>query len=148
AFWDAIVKELGIEWFEPYETVVDTSPGVEWSRWFIPGKLNIAWNCLDRYAQGSRASHPACLWESEDGDFRSVTFAELYASSAQLAHALKGLSLQKGDRVALLMAMTPEVVVVLYACFKLGLIVVPIFSGFGPAAVATRIADSGARVLF
>ncbi|MBZ5546252.1 MAG: AMP-binding protein [Acidobacteriia bacterium] len=148
SFYDALVNEMGAEWSEPYAQVLDTSRGVEWARWFVGGKLNIAWNCLDRHAQGAAASRLAIVWEGEDGSSRKLTFAELYTEVSRLAHALESLGLQKGDRVALYMPMVPEVVVILYACFKLGIIVVPIFSGFGPRAVATRLEDSGSRVLF
>jgi acetyl-CoA synthetase len=148
AFWDQLVKEIKIEWFAPYEKVLDTCRGVEWARWFTKGKLNIAWNCLDRHARGPAANHSACIGELEDGAHRSLTFAELYAQASRLAHAMERSGLTKGDRVALYLPTIPEVVVILYACFKLGLVVVPIFSGFGPAACATRLEDSGARMLF
>ena len=147
-FYDELVHEMGVEWFEPYVGVLDTSQGVEWTRWFVGGKLNIAWNCLDRHARGAAASRQAIVWEGEDGSVRKLTFGELYAEASRLAHALESLGLRKGDRAALYMPMVPEVVVLLYACLKLGVIVVPIFSGFGPNAVAARLEDSGARVLF
>lgn len=147
-FWDRMVREVGIEWFSPYERVLDTSKGVEWSRWFVNGKLNITWNCLDRHAKGANRKNAACIWEGEDGSTRTVTFSELYAESSKLANALVGMGVRKGDRVALYMPMVPEILVILYACFKLGLIVVPIFSGFGPGALETRLENSGARVLF
>jgi acetyl-CoA synthetase len=147
-FWDQMVKEVGIEWFAPYKEVMDLARGVEWSRWFSEGKLNITWNCLDRHAMGAAANRAACIAESERGTHRTLTFAELYAQVSQLANAMQRLGLGSGDRVALYMPMIPEVVSVLYACFKLGLVAVPIFSGFGPAACETRIKDSGARVLF
>jgi acetyl-CoA synthetase len=148
AFWDQLSKEINVEWFAPYEKVIDNSLGVEWARWFTKGRLNIAWNCLDRHARGPAANHVACIAESEDGAHRSLTFAEIYTQVSRLAHAMEGLGLSKGERVALYLPTTLEVVVILYACFKLGLVVVPIFSGFGPAACATRLEDSGARVLF
>ena len=147
-FWDRMAKEVGIEWLIPYKKVMDASGGVEWCQWFSKGRLNIAQNCLDRHATGPLANRVACIGESERGDCRTLTFAELYAEASQLAHSIQRLGLKKGDRVALYMPMIPEVVAILYACFKLGLIVVPIFSGFGPAACATRIKDSGARILF
>ena len=147
-FWDEMVRELGMEWFEPYTQVLDASRGVEWSRWFTGGKLNIAWNCLDRHAAGTGRDHPAIIWEGEDGSERTLSFAELHRESNRLANALRGLGLEQGDRVALCMPMVPEVVVILYACFKLGLIAAPVFSGFGYEAVAVRLEDSGARVLF
>src|SRR5258707_1229953 len=73
-FWDAVVRDMGIEWFEPYRGVLDTSRGPEWSQWFIGGKLNIAHNCLDRWAATDRT---ACIWEAENGATGAVTFREL-----------------------------------------------------------------------
>ncbi len=147
-FWDEMVQELGIEWFQPYRQVLDTTRGVEWSQWFTGGKLNIAWNCLDCHAGGPVGDRPAIIWEGEDGSTRTLNFRELQLETNRLANALRALDLNAGDRVALYMPMVPEVVVILYACFKLGLIAVPIFSGFGYGAVAVRLQDSGARVLF
>lgn len=147
-FWDEMARELGIEWFEPYQQVLDASRGVEWARWFVPGKLNIAWNCLDRHANGAARDSLAIIWEGEDGATRELTFGQLQGETDRLAHALRHLGLAPGDRVALYMPMVPEVVTILYACFKLGLIAVPIFSGFGYGATAARLRDSGAKVLF
>jgi len=147
-FWDELVKEIAIEWFEPYTQVLDTSRGVEWAQWFVNGRLNISSNCLDRHVEGSDASRTAVVWEGEDGATRRLSFADLYAEVSRLANALRGLGLRPGDRAALYMPMVPEVVVILYACFKLGVIAVPIFAGFGPGAAATRLEDSGARLLF
>jgi acetyl-CoA synthetase len=144
-FWREIVAETGIHWFEPFGKVLDTSRGVEWSQWFASGKLNIADNCLDRHKDSGRV---AILWEGEEQRSREITFAELYASTNRLANALRAMGLQPGDRVALCMPMVPEIVTILYACFKLGLIVVPIFAGFGAGAIATRLENSGARVVF
>jgi acetyl-CoA synthetase len=144
-FWDRMVREAGIEWFQAYDRVLDTSRGVEWSEWFLGGKLNIAWNCLDRHVSSANL---ACVWESEDGAVRTLTFAQVATDVNRLANALDALGLAKGDRVALVMPLIPEVITVLYACFKLSLIVVPIFAGFGATAIATRLRDSGARVVF
>ena len=144
-FWGRMVEEVGIEWFHPYDRVVDLSRGVEWSEWFPGGTLNIAWNCLDRHVPSGRV---ACIWEGEDGAVRTLTFAELADEVNRVANGLDALGLVKGDRVALVMPMVPEVVAILYACLKLGLIVVPIFSGFGAGAIATRLENSGARVVF
>jgi len=144
-FWARMVEQEGIEWFQPYGRVLDASRGVEWSEWFPGGKLNIAWNCLDRHVA---SGNTACIWEGEDGAVRTLTFAQLAEETNRLANALVALGLVKGDRVALVMPMVPEVVVILYACCKLGLIVVPIFAGFGASAIATRLENSGARVVF
>jgi acetyl-CoA synthetase len=144
-FWDEMMREMRVEWFEPYRQVMDTSRGPEWSEWFLGGRLNIAHNCLDRWASSDRV---ACLWEGENGATRSMTFAELRAEANRVANGLLALGLEAGDRVALCMPMVPEVLSILYGCFKAGMTVVPIFAGFGAGAIATRLEDSGARVLF
>jgi acetyl-CoA synthetase len=144
-FWDEMVCEAKIEWAQPYTKVLDASEGVEWSRWFVDGRLNIAANCLDRHVSSEA---PAILWEREDGATREVSFRKLSEDVGRVANGLHALGFREGDRVALAMPMIPEVVTILYACFKLGLIAVPIFAGFGTAAIATRLDDSGARVVF
>jgi acetyl-CoA synthetase len=144
-FWARLIEEMGIEWFHPYEQVLDQSRGIEWARWFTGGKLNIVHNCLDRHVA---RKNPAILWEGENGERREITFAELHERVNRLANHLVWLGLKQGDRVAICMPMVPEVVTMLYACLKLGLIATPIFAGFGAGAIATRLADSGARVVF
>ncbi|HYW47610.1 MAG TPA: AMP-binding protein [Bryobacteraceae bacterium] len=144
-FWDELMREMRVEWFEPYRQVVDLSRGPEWARWFLPGRLNIAHNCLDRWADSGRT---ACLWEAENGETREVGFRELRGDANRVANGLRHLGLGAGDRVALSMPMAPEILAILYGCFKAGLTVVPIFAGFGAGAIATRLEDSGARVLF
>jgi acetyl-CoA synthetase len=104
-FWDEMVRELAIEWFEPYTQVLDASRGVEWARWFTGGKLNIAWNCLDRHANGTARDRLAVIWEGEDGSIRTLTFGELRRETDRLANALRALDLAPGDRVALYMPM-------------------------------------------
>ena len=144
-FWDEMMREMAVDWFTPYERVLDDSDGHERARWFLGGRLNIAHNCLDRWAGSNRV---ACLWEAENGDTRSVTFADLRAEAEHVASGLLRLGLRRGDRVALAMPMVPEILSILYGCFKAGLTVVPIFAGFGTGAIATRLENSGARVLF
>jgi acetyl-CoA synthetase len=144
-FWDEIMREMGVEWFEPYGQVLDASRGPEWSQWFTGGRLNIAHNCLDRWADSGRV---ACIWEAENGATRKVTFRELRNEANRIANGLSSMGLQPGDRVALCLPMVPEILSILYGCFKAGLIVVPIFAGFGAGAIAIRIENSGARVVF
>ncbi|MEO8593286.1 MAG: AMP-binding protein [Candidatus Solibacter sp.] len=144
-FWDELVREIGIEWCHPYHQVLDSCRGPAFTTWFLGGRLNIAHNCLDRWAATNRI---ACLWEAENGATGALTFAELHRQANRVANALRALGLTHGDRVALCLPMQPEILAILYGCFKLGLIVVPIFAGFGPGAIATRLEDSGARVLF
>jgi len=144
-FWDEMLREMRVDWFEPYHQVLDASRGPQWTEWFLGGRLNIAHNCLDRWAATDRV---ACLWEGENGVTRSITFAQLQSESNRVANGLLALGLAAGDRVALAMPMVPEILSILYGCFKAGMTVVPIFAGFGAGAIATRLEDSGARVLF
>src|SRR5262249_1682311 len=106
-FWAEMLIETGIQWFRPYDEVLDKSRGVEWSRWFTGGKLNIVHNCLDRHV---KRANPAILWEGENGGRRQISFAQLHAEVNTLAHYLSSLGLQQRDRVAMCMPMTPEVV--------------------------------------
>ena len=155
-FWDELMREMAIAWFEPYRQVVDARRGPEWAQWFVGGRLNIAHNCLDRWAtfKNGPGTNPqdvgrvACIWEGESGEIRTITFAELRQQANRVAHGLRALGLKTGDRVALCMPMTPEILSILYGCFQAEMTVVPIFSGFGTVAIATRLEDSGARVLF
>jgi len=144
-FWDELMREMGVEWFEPYRRVLDASRGPEWAQWFVGGRLNIAHNCLDRWAESGRV---ACIWEGESGETRSITFAELRDEANRVANGLVARGLEPGDRVALCMPMVPEILSILYGCWKAGITVVPIFAGFGAGAIAARIEDSGARLLF
>ncbi len=146
-FWDELMREMGVGWFEPYSRVLDASRGPEWAQWFTGGRLNIAYNCLDRWAESDPA-RTACLWEGENGDTRSITFSELRREASRTARGLVNLGLAPGDRVALVMPMVPEILGILYGCLQAGLTVVPIFAGFGAGAIATRLEDSGARALF
>ena len=147
-FWGDLAVEMGIEWFQPFDRVLDTSKGVEWAEWYVAGKLNIVANALDRHARGPAASRIAVISEREDGSRTELTFAELARDVDRLANALKQLNLAKGDRVALIMPMVADVITILYACLKLGLVVVPIFVGFGAGAIASRLQDSGAKLVF
>ena len=87
------MREMGVEWFEPYRQVMDASRGPEWAQWFVGGRLNIAHNCLDRWADSGRV---ACIWEGENGDTRSVTFAELRDEANRVANGLVALGLGAG----------------------------------------------------
>jgi acetyl-CoA synthetase len=144
-FWDELMREMRIEWFEPYRQVMDASRGPEWAQWFVGGRLNIAHNCLDRWAESGRV---ACIWEGESGETRRITFEELRDEANRVANGLVARGLVPGDRVALCMPMVPEILPILYGCWKAGIAVVPIFAGFGAGAIAARIEDSGARLLF
>jgi acetyl-CoA synthetase len=146
-FWGAVSDDLGLVWQRPFTQVMDTSAGIPWTRWYVGGQFNYVATALDKHATGPRASHTALIWEGEDGAVRRFTYAELLALTNRAANALRALGVGKGDRVGIFMPMIPEVVAATLACGRLGAIYTPIFSGYGAEAVATRLRDSGARVL-
>jgi acetyl-CoA synthetase len=145
-FWDAVVQDLDLEFSTPYEQVVDLSRGPAWATWFVGGRTNVARQCVDVWADRTPDA-PAVIWEAEDGEVRTGTYRELRERTDALARALVGLGVRDGDRVAIYLPMAIETVVAVMACAKLGAIFVPIFSGFGPDALATRLADAECRVL-
>ena len=149
-FWDEVVDFLGLEFDEDYDAVRDASDGPQFTDWYVGGELNVAHNVVDRHAAPDAATRNtvATIWEGEDGEVREVTYHELHRQANQVANALEARGIETGDTVGLYMPMVPEVVSILYGCFKAGAIAVPIFSGFGVDATATRIADSECSVLF
>ncbi|MUV91062.1 AMP-binding protein, partial [Halapricum sp. CBA1109] len=149
-FWDEVVDYLGIDFFEEYDAVRDDTDGPQFSDWYPGGELNIAHNTVDRHAavdSGTR-NHVATIWEGEDGEVREQTYHDLHREANRVANALEERGVTTGDTVGLYMPMVPEVVSILYGCLKVGAIAVPIFSGFGTEATATRIDDSECSVLF
>jgi acetyl-CoA synthetase len=143
-FWDAVVRDLDLEFFTPYTRVLDESDGPEWARWFAGGTVNLTHNCVDRHAAGEGREHPAIIAEREDGEARVWSYGELAAETNRIAHALVELGIERGDRVGLFLPMSAEAVAGFFATAKVGAIVVPIFSGFGAPAVAARLADAEA----
>ena len=146
-FWNAAVEDLQIEFFRPFERVMDSSGGIAWTRWFSGGTINLAHQCLDRHARSARRNHPAVISEGEDGVARCLSYGELHAETCRLANALDGLGIGQGDAIGLFLPMIPEAVIGFLACAKLGAIAVPIFSGFGAQAVAARLEDCQAKAL-
>ncbi|HKF17685.1 MAG TPA: AMP-binding protein [Candidatus Dormibacteraeota bacterium] len=146
-FWDATVKDLGIRFHHPYQSVVDLSDGIEWARWFRGAQMNIVASCLDRWLEGQAADKPAVIWEGEPGEVRRLSYRELNVEVCRLARGLRQLGIGKGDRVGVFMPLIPETAVALLACAKLGAIVLPLFSGYGPAAIASRLNDAEAKAL-
>src|SRR5206468_471984 len=146
-FWDAVVKDLGLEFWRPYRQVLDLSRGLPWPRWFVDGGFNYTWNCLDRWVRAGRGDKTALIWEGEDGAVRHLSYAELLAETCRAAGALAELGVGPGDRVGIFLPMLPETAATVLACGRLGAIYVPIFSGFGPDAAATRLNDAQAKVL-
>ncbi len=144
-FWPAVVEDLGLELDEPWHTVCDDSRGPAWATWFVGAKLNIATNCVHRWAR-ELPDQIAAVFRGEDGARRDLTFAEQSQQVTKLAEALVGLGVEPGDRVAIYLPMSPEAAVASHACAHIGAVQVPIFSGFAAPAVAQRLQDSEAKV--
>lgn len=147
-FWDAVIKDLGIEFYKPYEKVVDLSRGYPWPQWCVGGVMNIVHNCLDKYIGTPKENQIAVKWEGEDLVTQELTYGELYRQVNRVANGLRALGLKKGDAVGLYMPMTPEIVIALLAVAKIGGVILPLFSGYGAGAVAVRLQDAEARALF
>ena len=146
-FWNAVITDLGIEFFEPYNQVMDTSPGIPWTRWCVGGRMNVVHNCLDK-RMGTVREHLAALrWSGEDARTAVLTYGDLYHEVNRAANALIRLGFAKGDVIALYMPMVPEIAIAFFAIAKIGAIVMPLFSGYGADAIATRLADAGASGL-
>ena len=146
-FWPAVVEDLGLEFSEPWTEVVDVSRGPEWARWFVGGKLNLAWNCVHRWAAGELAEEEAAVWLAEDGGRVSLTWRELSEAVFRLAEGLASIGIGPGDAVGIYLPMSPQVAIASHACAHLGAVQVPIFSGFAAPAIAARLADAKAKAL-
>jgi acetyl-CoA synthetase len=147
-FWDAALKDLDIAFYTPYEQVVDLSDGIQFPEWCAGGEMNIVHNCLDKWQTSATKDRDALRYESEDGTTRTLTYAELHREVCKCANALRELGLGKGDAVGLYMPMTPEQCIAFLAVIKIGGVILPLFSGYGASAVATRLNDAGAKALF
>jgi len=140
AFWAGVAKDL--HWFKPWDKVLEWN--LPWAKWFVGGKLNLSYNCLDRHVAGARGDKAAIIWEGEPGEIRRLTYAELTLEVEKFANALKSLGIKKGDRVAIYMGMTPELAIALLACARIGAVHSVIFGGFAANAIADRVNDCSA----
>ena len=148
-FWNAVVEDLGLDFATPYDKVLDTSNGVPWATWFRGGRINITWNCVDRWAHDPRvADRAAVIGESETGEIRGLSFKQLHKKIDSVAAGLLEMGVRQGDAVGVFMPMRPEAVVAAYAIAKIGAIYMPIFSGYAASAVAARLNDANAKALF
>ena len=151
-FWPAAIEDMGLEFSQPWQHVLDDSEGPEWAKWFTSGKVNIASNCVHRWARTSQGwswspDAVAAIFAGEDGERLTLSFRELSDRVTRFAEGLAALGVGKGDVVALYLPMAPLAAIASHACAHLGAIQVPIFSGFAAPAVAARLQDSGAKVL-
>jgi acetyl-CoA synthetase len=142
-YWASWAEEL--DWFRKWDTVLEWTPPQ--AKWFLGGRLNVAHNCLDRHLEGPRRNKAALIWEGEPGDVRTYTYWDLHREVCRFASALKGLGVEKGDRVAIYLPMIPEAAIAMLACARIGAPHSVVFGGFSPDSLADRINDAGARVL-
>lgn len=146
-FWDATLADLNIEFYKPYKKIVDFENGTAFPKWCVDGKMNIIHNCLDKWQETPTRNRVALRWEGEEGEIRQYTYADLHREVNRCANGLRCLGLGKGDAVGLYMPMIPELAIAFLAIIKIGGIILPLFSGYGPTAVATRLDDADAKAL-
>jgi len=140
AFWSDIARQL--HWFEPWNKVVEWN--TPWAKWFLGGKINLSYNCLDRHVATWRKNKAAIIWESEPGEVRTLTYQQLLSEVCKFANVLKSLGIKAGDRVAIYMGMCPELPVAMLACARIGAVHSVIFGGFSANALVDRITDQEA----
>ncbi len=143
-FWDTSARAR-VSWLEPYETLYTWE--LPYAEWFLGGKLNVAYNCVDRHVEAGLGHRVAYHWEGEPGDTRTITYADLQRDVVRFANALKGLGVQKGTRVAIYMGMIPELAVAMLACTRLGAPHTVVFGGFSADSLSDRMNDMGCEVL-
>jgi len=143
-FWDAVIREQKLVFSKPYSRVLDLARGKPWPEWCVDGVTNVCLNALDRHLSGGLADKQAVVWEAEDGKVESLSYRELGREVFRLAASLSMLGFKRGDPIGLHMAMTPEAIAAFLAIARIGGIVLPLFSGFGAAAIEARLNDAGA----
>ncbi len=142
-FWASEAEKL--DWFTPWQNVLEwNSP---WAKWFVGGKLNVTYNCVDRHAHSARRNKAAIIWEGEPGDSRVLTYGMLQREVNRCANALRSLGVSKGDRVAIYMGMVPELAIAMLACAKIGAPHSIVFGGFSAEALRERINDAKAKIV-
>ena len=142
-FWGDIAREE-LHWFEPFQTVHEMKDNV--AQWFVGGKTNVSYNCLDANIAAGNGDRKAIIWEGEPGDQRTLTYSELHKEVCRFANALKSLGCEQGDVVSIYMPMTPELAIAMLACARIGAIHSVIFAGFSAEAIADRNNDASAKI--
>ena len=144
AFWARQANRL--DWSRSYTDVLDWSEA-PFAKWFVGGKLNVAYNCVDRHVEAGHGNRVAIYWEGEPGDSRAITYSQLKAEVCKTANALTDLGLIAGDRVAIYMPMVPEAIISMLACARLGVLHSVVFAGFSATALKARIEDARAKLV-
>jgi len=142
-FWARMAEEL--HWFRKWDTVLNWQP--PHAEWFVGGRINISYNCLDRHLQAWRRNKAALIWEGEPGDRRTLTYQQLHTEVCKFANVLKSSGVEKGDRVALYMPLIPELAISMLACARIGATHSVIFGGFSSAALIDRINDASCKLV-
>ena len=146
-FWAKMAREH-VHWFTPWKKVLEWKPPS--AKWFVGAKTNVSYNCLDRHLEGPNAwrrNKAAIVWEGEPGDTRTFTYGQLHHEVCKFANVLRGLGVEKGDRVALYLPMVPELAIAMLACTRIGAPHSIVFGGFSAESLRDRINDAGAKVL-
>ena len=143
AWWERWAKQL--DWATGWNEVLDWNP--PWAKWFVDGKLNVSHNCLDRHVEAGIGERVAFYWEGEDSERRTITYADLLEMTKRFANVLKGLGVERDDRVAIYLPMVPEAPAAMLACARIGAPHSVVFGGFSAEAVKDRINDCEAKVL-
>ncbi|MDB4339149.1 acetate--CoA ligase [Rubripirellula sp.] len=144
AFWDQEAREH-LHWFEPFQDVCQWNPPN--AKWFVGGKTNASYNCLDRHVAAGRGDKVAIIWEGEPGEQRTLTYQELLSEVAKCAAAMQELGVGVGDVVSVYMPMTPELAITMLACARIGAVHSVIFAGFSAESIADRNQDAGAKLM-
>ena len=142
-FWEGRARQL--TWFKPWKKALEWKP--PYAKWFIGGKLNVSYNCLDRHVTTPRRTKAALIWEGEPGDTRTLTYWDLYREVKRFAAALTRHGVRKGDRITIYMPMVPEVAIAMLACTRIGAPHSVIFGGFSPESVRDRIHDADSKLV-
>ena len=143
-FWARQAAEL-LHWNQEWDTICDWD--LPYSKWFVGGRLNVSYNCLDRHVEAGRGDKVAIYWEGEPGDSRVLTYAELLAETQKFANVLRSLGVERGDRVNIYLPMIPEAAVAMLACARIGAAHSVVFGGFSAQSLTDRINDAQAKVL-
>ncbi len=142
-FWAA--QALALDWTHEWKTILEWD--LPFAKWFVGGKLNVAYNCLDRHVDAGHGDQVAFHWEGEPGDTRTVTYHDLLEETCRVANVLRSFGVEKGDRVAIYMGMVPETVATMLACARIGAPHSVVFGGFSAQSLKDRINDAQAKVL-
>jgi acetyl-CoA synthetase len=144
AFWEKLAT-TELHWFQKWDKVLDWQP--PFAKWFVNGKINISYNCLDRHLTTDRQDKTALIWEGEPGDSRQFTYTELHREVCQMANALKQMGVVKGDVVGIYMPMIPEAAIAMLACARIGAAHTVVFGGFSADALRDRLIDGKAKAV-